>query len=152
MRILRKPAMNAAIVTLISIFYAAVFIITSKHIEFDRLLNHSSTLRIDFWNMWSDFLKHGRLKYIGYLYVLLAVAIIVFSLFKRRDFDEYQGHMLEIGLITCSIVMIALFPIAFLLILSDSNYSIESITFLVVVHWLVILVADLIYVIKWSRS
>lgn len=152
MKIIRKPIVNSAVVTLISAFYIAVFIITSGHAEFERILNHAVTLNSDFWNSWSDFLKQGHLKYVGYLYILLTAAIIISSFIKRRDYDEYQCRMLEKGLIASGIVMVLLFPIAMISILSDPNYCVETITFLVVAHWLVCLIVDLVYVIKWSRN
>lgn len=102
--------------------------------------------------MWSDFLKQGKLKYVGYCYIVLTVAIVLLTLLKRQDYDEYQCRMLERGLITSGIVMVLLFPVALLLILSDPNYCVETFTFLVVIHWLACLIVDLVYMIQWSRS
>ncbi len=152
MKIIRKPAVNAAIITLISAFYIAVFIAASGHMEFERILDHAATLNSSFWNKWSDFLKQGHLKYVGCSYIFLTAAIVIPTLMKRQDYDEYQCRMLEKGLIAAGIVMVLLFPIAMISILSDPNYCVETITFLVVAHWLACLIADLIYVIKWSRN
>lgn len=152
MKIIRKPAVNAAVITLISAFYITVFIAISGHVEFLRILDHAVTLNSSFWNGWSDFLKQGHLKYVGYSYIFLTAAIIIPTLMKRRDYDEYQCRMLEKGLIAAGFVMVLLLPIAMLLILSEPNYCVETITFLVVTHWLVCLIVDLIYVIKWSRN
>lgn len=151
MKIIRKPTVNAIIISLISAFYITVFIITSGHVEFEHILSHAATLNV-FWNRWSGFLKQGHLKYVGYLYIFLTAAIVIPTLIKRRDYDEYQCLMLEKGLIVSGIVMVFLFPIAMLLILSEPNYCVETITFLVVAHWLVCLIADLVYVINWSRN
>lgn len=148
MRIIRKPAVNAIAVTIISAFYIAVFIITSGHAEFERILDHAATINSGFWNMWSVFLRQGQLKYIGYLYILLTAAIVISTLIKRQDYDEYQCRMLETGLIASGIVMILLFPVATISILSDPNYCIETITFLAVAHWMTCLIVDLFYVIK----
>lgn len=152
MKIIRKPAVNAIVITLISAFYMAVFTITSGHVEFVRILNHATTTNSDFWNSWSDFLRQGHLKYVGCSYILLTAAIVIPTLIKRRDYDEYQCRMLEKGLIASGIVTVLLFPIAMISILSDPNYCVETITFLVVAHWLVCLIVDLVYVIKWSRN
>ena len=51
MKIMRDPRVNAAIILLITAFYAPVFILTSEHIEFERMLNHASTLNSAFWNI-----------------------------------------------------------------------------------------------------
>lgn len=152
MKILRKPQTNAIIISVISIFYALVFILTSGHLEFDRILNHADTLNNTFWNEWSVFLKQGNMKYIGYAYIVLALAIVIILLIRKRDYDEYQTGILEKGVIAMGTVMVFLFPIALLLILSDLLYSIETLMFLVVAHWSTVLIADLIYVIKWSKS
>ncbi len=152
MRILRKPKINAAIILGITVFYSLVFIFTSGHIEFNRMLNHADTLSFDFWNSWSDFLMQGNMKYIGYVYIVLAAAIVILSLIRKRDYDEYQTGILEKGFIVTGIVMVCLFPLALLLILSDPNYSIETIMLLVVVHWSTVLISDLAYVIKWCTA
>lgn len=52
-----KPLINAAITSIVSIFYALIFILTSKHMEFERILNHLYTLNSPFWNAWSAFLN-----------------------------------------------------------------------------------------------
>lgn len=152
MKIIRKPAVNALIISLISAFYITVFLIPSGHVEFEHILNHAATLNGFFWNRWSDFLRQGHLKYVGYLYIFLTAAIVIPTLIKRRDYDEYQCLMLEKGLLVSGIVMAFLFPVAVLLILSEPNYCVETITFLVVAHWSVCLIADLVYVMNWSRN
>ncbi len=152
MKILRNPKVNAAIILIITAFYSLVFILTSGHIEFERMLNHADTLSFDFWNLWSDFLMQGNMKYIGYVYIVFAAVIVILSFIRKRDYDEYQTGILEKGFIVTGIVMVCLFPLALLLILSDPNYSIETIMLLVVVHWSTVLLSDLVYVIKWCNA
>lgn len=152
MKIMRKPKMNAAIILIVTAFYSLVFIVTSEHLEFGRMLDHSNTLNSVFWNAWSDLLIQGNLKYIGYAYIVLAAAIIILSFVRKRDYDEYQAGILEKGFLIAGIVMVCIFPLALLLVLSDPNYSIETLMFLVIAHWSVVLIADLIYVIKWVKS
>lgn len=72
MKIMRKPQINAVIISAVSMFYALVFILISGHIEFERILNHADTLNSAFWNGWSDFLKQGNMKYIGYAYIVFS--------------------------------------------------------------------------------
>ena len=152
MRILRKPQTNAVVISVVSIFYALVFIIISGHLEFERILNHAETLNSPFWNEWSVFLKQGNMKYIGYAYIALALAIVIISIVRKRDYDEYQTGILEKGMIVMGTALMLLFPIALIMVLSDHSYSIETLMFLVVAHWSIVLIADLIYVIKWVRS
>ena len=152
MRIFRKPQANAAIVFVVSAFYALVFILISGHIEFDRMLNHADTLNTAFWNGWSSFLKQGNMKYIGYAYIALALAIVVISFVRKKDYDEYQTGIFEKGIIVMGAALVILFPMALILVLSDPSYCIETMMFLVVAHWLTVLIVDLIYVIRWVKS
>lgn len=151
MRLFRKPQANAAIVSVVSGFYALVFILISGHMEFERMLNHADTLNSTFWNGWSAFLKQGNMKYIGYAYIALAFAIIIISFVRKRDYDEYQTGIFEKGIIVMGAAMVVLFPIALILVISDPSYCIETMMFLVVAHWSIVLIADLIYVIRWVR-
>lgn len=151
MRFFRKPLINAAIILIISIFYALIFILVSGHMEFERILNHADTLNSSFWNTWSAFLEQGNMRYIGYAYIALAIVIVILSLIRKRDYDEYQIGILEKGFIVMGAAMVIVFPIALILVLSDPLYSIESLMLLVVIHWSVVLIADLIYVIKWCK-
>ncbi len=86
------------------------------------------------------------MKYIGYVYIVLAVVIVIFSFIRKRNYDEYQTGILEKGFIAAGMVMVCLFPLALLLVLSDPQYSIETIMLLVVAHWSTVLIADLVYV------
>ena len=152
MRIVRNPKASAALILGVTAFYSLVFIVTSGHIEFERLLNHSRTLSSPFWNGWSDFLALGGMKYVGYAYIVLALAVVMLSFLRKRDYDEYQAELLSKGFIAAGIVMVCLFPLALLLILSDRNYAVEAMMFLAAAHWAAVLVADLACVVKWHRA
>lgn len=152
MKLIRNPRINAAMILIITAFYSLIFISTSGHIEFERMLNHSVTLNSVFWNTWTAFLAQGNMKYIGYVYIVLAAAIVMLSLVRQQDYDEYQADILKKGFIATGFAMVCLFPFALLLTLSDPNYAMEAMMLLVVVHWSVVLIADLIYVIRWSKA
>ena len=92
------------------------------------------------------------MKYIGYAYIALALSIVIISIIRKRDYDEYQTGILEKGMIVMGTALMLLFPITLIMVLSDHSYSIETLMFLVVAHWSIVLIADLIYVIKWVRS
>ena len=151
MKILRKPQINAVIVSAVSMFYALVFILISGHLEFERILNHADTLNSAFWNGWSAFIKQGNIKYIGYAYIIMALAIVIISFIKKRDYDEYQISILEKGIMIMGAVMILFFPIALILVLSDPSYCVETLLFLVVAHWSTVLIVDLLYVIRNNK-
>lgn len=151
MKVLKKPYINAIVIAVVSAFYALIFILISGHVEFERLLNRTVTLNSTFWNGWSAFLKQGSIKYIGYVYLLLAIIIVLLSFVKKRDYDEYQKSILEKGILTMGVIMIMTFPISLIMVLSDPSYCVETLMFLVVLHWTIVLIMDLIYVIKYNR-
>lgn len=152
MRIMKNPYINAAVTSVISLAYATVFILTSGHIEFERILNHSQTLNSAFWNNWSIFLLHGNLKYIGYVYIAAAISILILSIIREKNYDEYQVGILTTSFAAMGVILLLLFPATLLLVLSDPNYAVEMLMFLIVVHWSVFLIANLIYAIKWCRG
>ena len=152
MKILRKPQINAAVIAVISALYAVMFSLISGHVEFDRILDHANTLNSAFWNAWTVFLKQGNLKYIGYSYLVVTIVIVIAAFAKRRNYDEYQTSILGKGIIVMGIALVALFPIALLLVLSDPQYAIETVRFLVVVHWAIVLIADSVLVLQWVKG
>ena len=152
MKILRKPQINAAVIAVISALYAVMFSLVSGHVEFDRILDHANTLNSAFWNAWTVFLKQGNLKYIGYSYLVVTIVIVIASFAKRRNYDEYQTSILGKGIMVMGIALVALFPIALLLVLSDPQYAIETVMFLVVVHWAIVLIADSVLVLQCVKG
>ncbi len=152
MKILRKPQINAAVIAVISALYAVMFSLVSGHVEFDRILDHANTLNSAFWNAWTVFLKQGNLKYIGYSYLVVTIVIVIASFAKRRNYDEYQTSILGKGIMVMGIALVALFPIALLLVLSDPQYAIETVMFLVAVHWAIVLIADSVLVLQCVKG
>lgn len=152
MKLMRHPYVNAAITASISLFYGAVFLVTSGHLEFERMLRHAQTVNHAFWNGWSAFVGQGCLKYVGCAYILAALCVVLLSVVRKRDYDEYQAGILSASFAITGILMVLLFPAALVLTLSDPNYAIEATLFLVVAHWSVFLAVNLVYTVKWCRA
>ncbi|HHU77156.1 MAG TPA: hypothetical protein GXZ24_09760 [Firmicutes bacterium] len=149
MKLLRHSAVNALFIGLMSAIYSFLFIFTSGHIEFLRLLSKSKTLQSGFWNVWSDFIRAGNMKYIGYMIIALTLIIFLLMIFKRVEkYDEYQISILSKGLITAGILSILMMPVIIVQLLSDPNYTIEAIFLFAVIQWFGILIADFIHVVK----
>ena len=151
MKILKNPKINALLISVISAFYALLFIFTSNHVEFIRLFLHSKTLNSDFWNTWSTFIQNGNMKYIGYVIIALTIAIIFLTVFRKQKYDEYQVNILAKGFITAGIITVLMLPIALLLVLSDRNYAIETMFLLLAIQWIGVLFVDLIYTAKYFK-
>lgn len=149
MSLLKQPIINILFIGFLSGVYSLIFIFTAGHMEFVSILSQGETLNSAFWNGWSDFLKTGNMKYIGYLINGLTIAIILIILFKRRKkYDEYQVSILSKSLLVAGILSILMIPIIMVLLLSDSNYAVETIFLFASVQWVSFLVSYLIYVIK----
>lgn len=71
---------------------------------------------------------------------------------SEKKYDEYQTGILATSFIATGIVLLLLFPTAFFMVLNDANYAVETISFLVVTHWSVFLLVNLIYLIKWYKQ
>lgn len=152
MRQLRNLYTNAAVTAVVSLFYATIFILTSGHLEFERILSHTQTLDHALWNAWSVFLQQGHLKYVGLGYIAAAVLIVAMSLVRRKNYDEYQTRILAVSFMVSGLILLLLFPVVLLLVLSDPHYAVETVLLLVVLHWSAFLIADLFYVVKWGRE
>jgi len=150
MNLLKHPVVNAVFIGLMSALYSFLFIFTSNHIEFQRLLSKSKTLQSEFWNWWSDFIRAGNMRYIGYAIIILTLIILLLILFKRtKKYDEYQLSMLTKSLIIAGVLSILMIPVIMILLLSDPSYAIETIFLFAVVQWFGVLLTDMIYVIKY---
>lgn len=147
-RILRHPATNAVCISLFTAFYALIFIITSKHIEFSRLMyysreNHNSD---SFLESWSAFLDAGYHAYIAYALIAVTVLIVIFLSLRRRAYDEYHTSLLIQCLIVALMLTLIAVAVFFLLILSDANGIVEKFTLFITIHWATVVLADLVYV------
>lgn len=150
MKLLKHSIMNAVFIGFMSVIYSFLFIFTSNHIEFLRLLSKSKTLQSGFLNGWSAFIGAGNMKYIGYIIIGLTLTILLLMFFKRvKNYDEYQISILSRSLIVAGILSIIVLPIIMVMLLSDPNYTVETIFLCVVVQWFSVLISDLIYVIKY---
>ena len=149
MKYLNKSIGNAAFIGVMSAIYSFIFIFTSNHIEFLRLLSNTNTLQSDFWNGWAAFIRGGNMKYIGYAIIILTLIILISVLSKaRKRYDEYQISILSKCLIVVGLLTILMIPIFMIQILSDPSYAIETIFLFGVVQWVSVLIMYTIYVIK----
>jgi len=150
MKVLKHSMINAVFVGLMSFIYSFLFIFTSNHIEFFRLNSKCKTIQSAFWNGWSDFIIRGNMKFIGYVIISLTLIILLIIFLKRRkEYDEYQISILTRSLIVAGVLSIIMIPIIIIQLLSDPNYTIETIFFFAVVQWFGVLITDLIFVIKY---
>ncbi len=143
-RILSRPATNAACIALFSAFYAVVFLVTSQSAQFQGLLYTGSLA--PFWGAWSGFLAAGRHTLIAYAMIAATVLVVALLLSRRRPYDEYHTAILIQCLAVACVLVLAAIAVFFLMILSDPTAALEKFTLFIVVHWVTVVLADLVYV------
>jgi len=149
MKILKYSICNTIFISFMSAIYSFIFIFTSDHIEFLRILSKTK-LASDFWNGWSNFIRAGNLKYIGYLIIGLTVLIVLSVIFNpQKKYDEYQVSVLSKSFIVAGIIAILIVPVMMVLLLSDPSYKVEIILLFAVIEWLSVLITNLIFIIKY---
>ncbi len=124
MKVIKSRGVTSLFVVLLSVFHAFIFIFTANHVEFNRLLAEKNTLQ-GFWSEWSAFIAAGNMKYIGYLLLFLSLVICVLYFIKRNAANERMKSQ-NVLMISGGLSLL-LYPILLLLVLSDSNYAIESV-------------------------
>ena len=145
-KLLRNPITNAVCISVFSIFYTIIFIITSTHVELRGTLYQSGDqLTVSaFWEIWSSFLSAGNQRYI--VYVLLVMTLItVLLLISRRSYDEYHIQILIQCLVVALVLTMIAIALFFLIILTDSNQVVEKFTLFITIHWATVVLADLAY-------
>ena len=150
MTLFKNPFINIIFIIFMSSVYSFIFIFTSDHIEFLGLHSHGQTLNSPFWNEWSDFIKAGNMKFIGYFIISLTVIILLFMAIKRTKnyYDEFQLSILNRCFILVGFISILMVPVMMIMLLSDPNYAIETILLFASVQWISVLVLYLFYVIR----
>lgn len=148
---IKRPAQNAFFISVLSAFYAFLFIFTAEHEEFQSLVHSKDTLQAPYINAFTEFIMGGYMKYVGYLFLVIAAVILIITILRHKKYDEYQKNILTKCALAVGILTIIIVPLLLISILSDPNYSIEYIFLFIIIHWFGVLVTDLIYAVKFSR-
>jgi heme exporter protein D len=151
---LKHPLSNAVCISLFTLFYGLIFILTSRHIEFGSLLYYKDTANKanTFWESWSSFLASGKHSYIAYIMFAITILIVILLMLRRHPYDEYHTSLLVQCLAVAVILTLIAIAIFYLLVLSDPNGIIEKFTLFIAIHWITVVLADLVYVIlcRWK--
>ncbi len=151
--LLRRPLVNALCISLFTAFYGLIFIISSGHIEFENMLYYSriSYNVPSFWKGFSSFLTTGYHAYIAYALIAVTILVVVLLLLRRHPYDEYHISLLSGCLTVAVILTLVAIAVFYLMILSDSNGIVEKFTLFITIHWTVVVLADLSFVLlcRW---
>ena len=150
--LLSRPLVNAVCIGLFTAFYGLIFIITSGHVEFESLLYYNrATQNIAFWKGFSNFLAAGYHVYIAYVLIAITILVIILLLIRRHPYDEYHISLLRRCLSVAVVLTLIAIAIFYLIILSNPNGIVEKFTFFIVLHWAIVVLADLSFVLlcRW---
>lgn len=148
-RLLKSPVVNAVCICIFTAFYAVVFFVTSKSIEFENRLNYKEA--DSFWTAWSDFLAAGHQIYIACTLIVVTILLVVLLIIRRKPYDEYHTSILTHCLVVAVLLTLAAIAVFYLVILSEPTGIIEKFTLFIVIHWTTVVFADLTYVLlcRW---
>lgn len=145
--ILRHPAVNALGIGLFTTFYAVIFFATAGNPNFIKLLyfmgaqNHSAP----FWQAWSDFLANGGQVWIAWAMIAFSALVLFILALRRHPYDEYHTVLLMNCLVVAAVLTLLAIAVFFLLILCDPAGIVEKFMLFIVIHWVTVVLANLVY-------
>lgn len=148
-RILRNPITNAAGLSIFTAFYAAIFFLADFR---DSLYYAGREGATGFWMDWSRFLLDGRQKYLALALIAVCAVTVLLLLTRRRAYDEYHTGYLMQCLSVATVLTLFFIAAFYLLVLLDPVGFVEKFTLFIAVHWTVVTVSDLAYVVacRWG--
>ncbi|PKM73299.1 MAG: hypothetical protein CVU91_05055 [Firmicutes bacterium HGW-Firmicutes-16] len=146
--LLSSPKVNAVCLSVFTAFYALIFIIMPRNAEiFDMLYSNRVDCNVaPFWKNFSNFLAAGYEEYIAYALIAVTVLVVVLLLLRRHPYDEYHTSLLYGCLSVAVILTLIAIAVFYLMILSDSSGIIEKFTMFIAIHWTVVVLSDLSFV------
>lgn len=153
MRILRHPAINACCLSLFTAFYSTVFAMASRVIrqEGTAAYGELQDTGASFWRGWCAFLAAGQHTAIVFAMVILTAAVVSLLILRPRPYDEYHTGLLTQCLAVSAVLTLAAIAVFFVLVLNDPSYIIVKFTLFISIHWITVVLADLVYVLlcRW---
>ena len=148
-RLLKSPAINAICISVFTTFYALIFFVTSKNIQFENSLFYLETN--SFWSAWSGFLADGGQRYIAFALIAVTALIVALLIVRRKPYDEYHTSILTNCFVVAAVLTLVAIAIFYLMILNEPNGITEKFTFFIVIHWTTVVFANLAYVLlcRW---
>ena len=148
-RILKSPLTNAFCISMFTIFYALVFLLTHENIDFENSMNYGNASSL--WFMWHTFLVAGHQIYIAYALVVVTLLVVVLLVLRRRPYDEYHTSILTNCLVVAIVLTMIAIAIFYVVILNNPYNIVEKFTLFIVMHWTTVVFANLVYVILCRR-
>ena len=136
---------NGISLCLFSIFYLIIFISSSRDEMFKRVLYYNRG-SVPFWSSWSRFLLSGNHVYIAYAMIALTALVVVLLFTRRHHYDEYHVSILIQCLAVATVLTLIAIAVLYVRVLNNPVGIVEKFTLFIVIHWVPVVFADLVYV------
>ncbi len=148
-KLLRNPLVNAVGLSLFSAFYAVIFLVTAHSQAFRDTLGFAQGTST--WAAFSGWLYAGQHATLALVMLALTAATVCLLILRKRAYDEYHTELLIQCLVIALILTMLAIAVFFLLILTDPTGAIEKFMLFISVHWVTVVLADLVYVVitRW---
>ena len=132
-KLLKSPIFNAVCISLFTAFYAIVFMIYSGDAH-------------------SGFTIPASFIYIACALIAVTLIVVILLVTRRRAFDEYHTSILLYCLAAAIILTLLAIAIFFLVIVNVPVQIAEKFTIFIVIHWAMVVLSDLVYVLlcRWK--
>jgi len=152
-RVLKYPAFNAACLSLFSVFYAILFFLTGNSGSFKGklLLANPAMTASTFWLDFSRFLFNGHQGYVAGALLMLTAAVVILLATRPRPYDEYHISILTQCLVVSIILTLIAIALFYVAVLMAPEAIIEKFTLFIMIHWVTVILADLVFVLicRW---
>ena len=151
MRILRHPAANAAGLSVFTAFYATVFFAASGIISREGSHAAAQQGESSLWGGWCAFLGAGRHVWIAAAMIAVTLIVLALLFLRRHPYDEYHAALLLQCLAVAAVLTLLAIAVFFLLVLNDPDGVVLKFTLFITIHWVTVVLADLVYVLlcRW---
>jgi hypothetical protein len=145
--LLRHPAVNALGISLFTTYYAIVFFVTAGHPDFIKRLSYNETSSDTsvFWKAWSRYLAGSGHIWIAVAMIACSTLVLLILILRRHPYDEYHTVLLMNCLVVATVLTLLAIAVFFLMILLDPAGIVEKFMLFIVIHWITVVLANLIY-------
>lgn len=144
-RFMSNPITNAVCISMFTLFYSIVFMLTAHNHRFVEQLGFPQNTT-GFWGSWSRFLYNGQQIYIVYAMIALTILVVLLLTLRRRAYDEYHTSILTHCLVVSLALSLMIIAIFYIMILFDPRGFVEKFTLFVSINWITVVLADLAYI------
>lgn len=140
MKSLKNPMTNAIYIASITAIYAMIFIVSSEFVS-----------KYAYWlsdSWWSLFIQNKNMKFIGLGMIGIAIIIDIFSVLRRKKYDEYQIIALEKIMLFNGLFITIIFPLSLFILIFAPIYFVETIFAFILFQWLYMVITEVLYLFK----